>query len=623
MRYLAVATVLFSMGCGTTQLPPPEHQLKPVTQTVIKPTLRREVKSRPATLEEINQAIDTLLRAQEARLLLAPFDAAFIRELHTANAESINALVLSFYKKRGGRPYFLRPGGFHRDTIALYTRLTNIRRNGLDPRRYRVQPLRDRATLLKELRHSRRNATITKLAPGTVIPRDAIEQPLQLLESLRKHLPDTHERVLKVQVTLKLHATKLRQLDLMLVRGLFLLGADFGRPHLGSLAELLDLATHDPKLAMTRAGTWFPRDPIYVAMLDELSRQRKQLTLPKLEPLGLTTRRRGRKLRHRRLDLRLGKPYSVLPGLRERLVREGMLSEAARAGVTYDEAVRDALWAYQRRYGLPARSRLGTRVVAELNRSAETRVRQLLLGLKKHRESRARRYRYYIRVNIPAFLLELHDRDQITARHRVVVGNNKWDTDPKSKKRGRLNRTETLSSAISQLIVNPVWRVPPRIKENEIDKELVKDPDYLTKHNYKLITYPDGRTRIEQKPGPKNALGRVKFMFPNRYGIYIHDTPSKRLFSTPVRAYSHGCIRLHRPMKFAQTLLRNDQNIRLDALKELVRTRRETIVQLNTSIPILIEYNTVGLNEAGKLTFFSDIYGYDRPLLENVPLAGY
>ena len=162
------------------------------------------------------------------------------------------------------------------------------------------------------------------------------------------------------------------------------------------------------------------------------------------------------------------------------------------------------------------------------------------------------------------------------------------------------------------VVLNPTWRVPKRIKEQELDRELLTQPDYYEKHNYKVRILDDGTEQVIQLPGPGNALGQVKFLFPNRFSIYMHDTPRKHLFSRTIRAFSHGCMRLKDPLKLARWILVTLEG-RKDAWMDRVLAKREVYgVALKNRIPVTMEYNTIGVHSSGRMMFYLDVYSFDR-----------
>ncbi len=225
---------------------------------------------------------------------------------------------------------------------------------------------------------------------------------------------------------------------------------------------------------------------------------------------------------------------------------------------------------------------------------------------------------FYVRVNVPNYNLDIYLNDEIAYTTRIVVG----DTG---------HQTPMFSHEIEHVVVNPVWNVPSSIAVKEMLPQIRANPGAL--NGYQVFANFDGRFRpvnpwmidwynvdmrriqIKQPPGERNALGSIKFMFPNPYAVYLHDTPSKSYFERDYRALSHGCMRVMNPWEFAEALLRFDPNVSVEQLRSLVGGR-ETRVDLTTKIPVYITYFTAWVDESGELVVRDDIYGHDARVEE-------
>jgi murein L,D-transpeptidase YcbB/YkuD len=226
----------------------------------------------------------------------------------------------------------------------------------------------------------------------------------------------------------------------------------------------------------------------------------------------------------------------------------------------------------------------------------------------------------YILVNIPDYTLSHFKNGKVIYTENVIVGK-------------KLNQTPVFQATISNVEFNPYWTVPKSIAVKEILPSLKKDLNYLEKHNMFLF---DGEKEvaapasfagysesyfpftIKEKPGPKNSLGQVKFAFPNPYSIYMHDTPAKYLFDNDVRSYSHGCIRLHNPLKFASHLL-SQQGVTEKQINEIVLSEKNYVMGLETKMPILISYFTCYTKRGDNyLYFFYDVYDSDKKIIEGL-----
>jgi murein L,D-transpeptidase YcbB/YkuD len=211
----------------------------------------------------------------------------------------------------------------------------------------------------------------------------------------------------------------------------------------------------------------------------------------------------------------------------------------------------------------------------------------------------------YIAVNIPEFKLHVFSNNQLQWSCKVVVGK-------------VMNKTVVFNADLKYVVFSPYWNVPQSIVRNEILKDMRKDRNYLSKHQMEITAYRNGLPEIRQRPGPLNALGKVKFLFPNSYNIYLHDTPSKSLFNEPIRAFSHGCIRVSEPFKLAQFLLRNQANWDDAAIQLAMDSGKEKYVSLTDKVSVFIVYFTSFVDAEGKINFRKDIYGRDERLAEMI-----
>jgi murein L,D-transpeptidase YcbB/YkuD len=202
----------------------------------------------------------------------------------------------------------------------------------------------------------------------------------------------------------------------------------------------------------------------------------------------------------------------------------------------------------------------------------------------------------YIEVNLPEFMLHVVDHGKIIHTTRAIVG--KPDTP-----------TPLFSEKMQYLIINPSWHVPYSIVKKEFLPKLAEDPDYATKAGYEVSQNGDLVT-IRQPPGERNALGFVKFMFPNQHSVYLHDTPTRKLFANTERTYSHGCVRVEEPFALASVVL-DDSKYPTDELKALIG-KGERVIRLKEPLPVQLTYFTVVPDQTGELHHVGDIYGYDQ-----------
>jgi len=321
--------------------------------------------------------------------------------------------------------------------------------------------------------------------------------------------------------------------------------------------------------------------------------------------------------------LRLGERTSVVAALRDRLRLEDDLALAeTQDAELFDEPVEQAVKKFQRRHGLTADGVVSAGTRAELNVPVERRVEQLELNLERWRWLPKDLGRRHVIVNIAAFELEVMDGDSLVMSMRVVVGR-------------PFDRTPVLSDTMRYLVLNPYWHVPSNIARTELLPKLKRDPSYLAR--YKLRVFPSSRLdaqevapsavdwstitaahfpyRLRQDPGPLNALGRIKFMFLNKYHVYLHDTPARPLFEETQRDFSHGCIRIQHPIELAVYLLRQDPRWNRDAILHALDEVVDRTVPLPEPMPIHLLYWTAWADADGTIQFRRDIHDRDATLL--------
>jgi len=308
------------------------------------------------------------------------------------------------------------------------------------------------------------------------------------------------------------------------------------------------------------------------------------------------------------IKLHHGESGNYIRDLQKRLQQEDFYSGSI-TGV-YDADTQRAVKLFQTAHLLDPDGTVGQWTKDWLNVSFKEKADLIANALNAARQSSSRDHSRFIRINIPQFILEYYKDGQLQESHRIVVGK---ATGKQVKFRGRMvgeNQTPTLSSSVEQIILNPRWYVSDRIRL-ELDAEAKSDPEWFAKHGYVSMTsrYPWGAHRIFQSPGPKNALGRVKFEFPNPYAVYLHDTPLKHLFARSRRDFSHGCIRVDKAIELAETLLKDDGSRYADKMQSILEGSRQIFVKLSQPVPISIEYMPVVATDSTRIVFAGDIYG--------------
>lgn len=322
-------------------------------------------------------------------------------------------------------------------------------------------------------------------------------------------------------------------------------------------------------------------------------------------------------------SLEPGETGPAVVALRNRLMAMGYLERSN--AKTYDAAMRSAVEAFQRAHGLEADGVAGASTITALNTSIEARLKSIIVSLERERWLNKKRGYRHILVNIPDFTAKIVDDGRVTFETRSVVGANSGDRE-----------TPEFSDEMDHMVINPSWYVPRSILVGEYLPALRNNPNAV-----RHIEITDSRGRVvsrnqsfarftarnfpysmRQPPSNSNALGLVKFMFPNKYNIYLHDTPAKSLFSREVRAYSHGCVRLNDPFDFAEALLARQEADPMGFFKAQLRTGRETRVNLNEPVPVHIIYRTAYTDARGNLNFRNDIYGRDAKIWDALQKAG-
>jgi len=370
---------------------------------------------------------------------------------------------------------------------------------------------------------------------------------------------------------------------------------------------LEDISTADFSAVGKLLESWIPQSPIYGHIKKGLA------TYEALAEKGVQTRVSD-------VVLKPGDQNEHVTTLQQRLTEEGYY-DGEHTGAM-DEGTLAAIKTYQKTHQLDEDGVVGGGTIRSLNVSFKRRVSQLKLGLMRWRESDSR-YQdgFFVRVNLPKFEAQFWQDTTLERTHRVVIGSNAHEVDEDRGIQGKLNRTKIFSDEMERLVINPLWHVPPRIKETELDLELLDEPDFYEKNNYTVRVLEDGTEVVYQNAGPGNALGRVKFLFPNDHSIYMHDTPRKKLFMNRIRAYSHGCMRVHNALDLAEYILERQGLMTGKEFKAVLESKKERGVNLKEHIPVHIDYNTISATADGEIMFLLDIYEYDKAFYDGeVPL---
>jgi murein L,D-transpeptidase YcbB/YkuD len=329
--------------------------------------------------------------------------------------------------------------------------------------------------------------------------------------------------------------------------------------------------------------------------------------------------------------LEVGMRDPAVPVLRRQLRRLGDLPAAddrQMDAALFDDAVRGATVRFQTRHGLEPDGRAGHRTREALNVPLERRIEQVALNLERLRWINGDLGRRHVTVNLADFSLQVIEEGRPLFETRVVVG-------------APYHRTPVFSGTMTYVEINPYWNVPPGIARDELLPKIRDDPTWLVREEMEVLSdwsheaqiidpsVVDWRSidpevlafKFRQKPGAKNALGRIKFMFPNRYDVYLHDTPARGLFSRPVRSFSHGCIRVEQPETLASILLGKNRAWGPAAIDAAIASGERQVIRLEEPVPVHLTYLTSWVDRSGTLHFRNDIYDRDRRLAEALASA--
>jgi murein L,D-transpeptidase YcbB/YkuD len=271
----------------------------------------------------------------------------------------------------------------------------------------------------------------------------------------------------------------------------------------------------------------------------------------------------------------------------------------------FDHGVITAVKQFQNRHGLAATGIPGRATYSELNVPLKERIRQIVVNMERSRWLPVSLSGDYLAVNIPEFKLHVYHADSLLWSCDVVVGKT-------------MHETAVFYGEVKYIVFSPYWNVPPSIVSKEVIPGIRRDPGYLSKQNMEITGHLDGLPVIRQKPGPLNSLGLVKFLFPNSYNIYLHDTPSKSLFDESSRGFSHGCIRIKEPVKLANFLLKDRSEWGAAHMDSAMHSGKEQYVTLKNKVPVFIAYFTAFIDRNNQINFRKDIYNRDEKLASTI-----
>ena len=350
-----------------------------------------------------------------------------------------------------------------------------------------------------------------------------------------------------------------------------------------------------------------PNSFYYKKMLKELARLQK------------VQKRGGWKKTPASSQLRYGKSGKVVRQLIERLRSEGDYTCKGNDG-HFGPCLKKAIKRFQKRHGIAQTGSITKYTRSKLNISVNWKIEKILLNIDRIKRLPDQPEDRYIMVNIPDFRLYYKENGREKLSMRVVVGDKK-------------HHTPIFSNKISYIVLNPYWLIPDSIVQKEMIPKMLKNPNYLEERGYEVrrsynLNRPtintkninwarvlrNGQTKrykFMQPPGQRNALGKIKFKFPNQFAVYLHDTPAKKYFKKARRAFSHGCIRIARPNALLATFAPHERSVNFNRAQRILRGKRKTQLNLSQRVPVHIVYLTAWIKNDGLLHYRSDVYNYD------------
>ncbi|HEY2291694.1 MAG TPA: L,D-transpeptidase family protein [Thermoanaerobaculia bacterium] len=463
-----------------------------------------------------------------------------------------------FYDRRKYAPAWIGDKGARPDADELIAALTDAPADGLDPERYRLDDLRQRLAQAKSAPNSPPN------------PGDLAEIDLRLTDAFLRFAADLRNGAVNPELIYSDCEIDIPETDLPAA-----LESALATGHVRqALAELAP--THAGYKALKAA----------LAQYRALAARGGWPAVPEGPPL------------------KPGDRGERVAALRARLEASGDLAPNASPAPPgdnprdlFDAPLQAALIKFQDRHGLDPDGKMGKGTLAALDVPAEQRVRQIEINLDRWRWLPRDLGERHIMVNIAGFHLDVMDGGKSVLAMKVVAGK-------------PTTRTPMFSGRMTNVVLNPYWNVPPDIARKEVLPRIAREPGYAEKEGLEVQG-----TEVRQKPGPKNSLGRVKFLFPNRFNVYLHDTPARALFSRTVRGFSHGCIRIEKPVELAEYLLRDDPRWTPEKIAATIAKGRETWT-IPRPLPVHLVYWTAWVDDAGTVQLRDDLYGRDKPLLK-------
>ena len=315
--------------------------------------------------------------------------------------------------------------------------------------------------------------------------------------------------------------------------------------------------------------------------------------------------------------IEVGATSEAVPSLRKRLEATGELASIDLESVVFDSTLYNAVKIFQKKHGLNEDGVPGGKTLLALNKTVWEKIEQVKVNMERWKWLPEQLEEEYVLVNIPGFTAYAFRDQQKEMEMRVITGTAN-------------TVTPVFKDTIEYIVASPYWNIPFSISTGEILPQLKKNPSYIdNKHmevlaagnvvdhhsiDWSNVSRATFRYQIRQKPGAFNSLGRIKFMFPNKYSVYMHDTNAKDLFNRDERTFSHGCIRVSKPVDFARYLLHDQEEWTIDSLDTAMSQQKEQIIRISKKVPVYILYFTAWADDEGNVKMYKDVYWRDQPI---------
>ncbi len=340
-------------------------------------------------------------------------------------------------------------------------------------------------------------------------------------------------------------------------------------------------------LLSNNGGEWQPLGEQFRALRDALIQYRQIAQKGDWQTISKTKR-----------SIKPGERSPIVASVKQRLRQAGLYAVSNDTSDYYTPALETAVISQQKAFGFEEDGIIDAALIRAWNVPVEARIEQMLINLERMKWM-PRLPQHYLLANIPEYRLHVVENGREALAMNIVVGK-------------AANKTVIFSDELKYIVFSPYWNIPRSIVRNEIYPAMKRSSSYLRRHNMEVTGNSGGLPVVRQKPGRRNSLGRVKFLFPNSYNIYFHDSPAKSLFERERRAFSHGCVRLQQPEELAAYLLKDRPEWTREKIRAAMNRSSDQWVTLDKSVPVFITYFTAWVDNDGLLHFAEDIYGHDK-----------